>query len=62
MTCPVNDDFNPATQLDYLDQLRFDHQKRIENEAIEIYLEEYFETGDTDYAKHVYFRHLNLYL
>ncbi len=62
MTCPVNDDFNPYTQLDYLEKLHFDHQKRIEEEAIKLYIEEYVATGNVDYAKHVYFTHLKLYL
>ncbi len=62
MTCPVNDDFNPSTQLEYLEKLHFDHQKRIENEAAEIYLKEFFATRDHDYARFMYFRHLHIYL
>ncbi len=55
-------EISPYEQLDYLEQLHFDHQKRIENEATEIYIEEYLTTGNTDYAKYCYFKHINLYL
>jgi hypothetical protein len=61
-TCPVNDQHRPCLQLDYIDQLRFNHQERVRDEATEKYIEEFLATGDHEFAKHVYFNHLHLYL
>jgi hypothetical protein len=62
--CPINDDYKQRQldTMDLIEQLHYNHQNRIREEATQLYLEEYEETGSLKFARDAYFTHLKNYL